>query len=802
MNAPFPRRRGDAALSPEHPGLRSLKQNVAVVAIGLVVAGGLAVAAIVPPKVAPFPLSDVRLLAGPFKTAMQRDASYMLAIDPDRLLHNFRRTAKLPSTAQPLGNWEAPSSGLRGHLAGHYLSACALMYASTGDERFQQRAELLVGELAKCQAALGASGYLSAFPETVFDELEAGGKPWAPYYTLHKILAGLIDAHSLCGNAPALAVAAKFGDWVAVRTGRLSDGQLESTLGVEHGGINEAMANLFVLTGDERHLATARRLCHRQVLDRLAAGEDKLAGLHANTQIPKIIGAARLFELTGEERHHTLAEFFWDRVVHHHSYVNGGNSDHEGFGPPDRLALRVSPFTAESCNTYNMLKLTRHVFSWSASAAQADYYERALYNHILASQDPGTGRMAYHIPVYGGWFMPYNTPNDSAWCCTGSGFENHAKYGDSIYWRDADGLYVNLFIPSELTWREKSVVVRQETRYPEEESTRFQVRCAQPTAFALRVRYPGWAERGIDIKVNGEAFHHEARPGSFLSIARTWRSGDRVELRIPMTLRLEPMPDSATRAAICYGPVVLAGELGTEGIKPPMPYAIKQGDFFREAPPAMPVLLTGHRPVAEWVERVAGKPLTFRTKAVGWPKDITLVAFHALTPQRFSLYWDIYTQEQWQERQESDRKNAERLKTLAARTIDSAGIGDAQAEKAHNLQGKNTTAGTFSNRPYRAAGNGGWFSFDLKVPADRPVKLLCTYWGSDAGPREFEVLVNGTVIAREHLKSNRPGEFFDVEYDLPPAALTGNSRITVKFQANPAQIAGGVYDVRVVDPVR
>jgi len=363
---------------------RHLSQSLAALVLGIGLGGihpvilAASVKPVVAAKAEPFPLQDVRLLDGPFKTAMERDGRYMLEIDLDRLLHNFRRNAKLPTTAQPLGNWEAPSSGLRGHLTGHYLSACALMYASTGDERFRERAALLVRELAKCQAALGTNGYLSAFPENVFDELEAGGKPWAPYYTLHKILAGLLDVHTLCGNEQALEVAVNFGNWVTARTGRLSDEQVEKMLAVEHGGINEAMANLYAPTGEQKYLATARRLCHQGVLDPLAAGEDKLAGLHANTQFPKVIGAARLYELTGDARYHAITEFFWERVANHHSYVTGGNSDHEGFGPPDRLDARVSPFTAESCNTYNMLKLTRQVFSWDAAAAQADFYERAL----------------------------------------------------------------------------------------------------------------------------------------------------------------------------------------------------------------------------------------------------------------------------------------------------------------------------------------------------------------------------------------------------------------------------------------
>jgi DUF1680 family protein len=753
---------------------------------------------VAPRQVTPFPLQAVRLLDGPFKAAMERDGTYMLSLDPDRLLHNFRVNAGLPSPAEPLGNWEKPASELRGHLTGHYLSACALMAASTGDERFSERAALLVRELAQCQAALGPSGYLSAFPESFFDRLEKGEKVWAPYYTLHKIFAGLLDAHTLCGSTQALGVASALGDWVVGRTGKLSDEQLQRALDTEHGGINESLANLYALTGKEPHLQAARRLCHASVLSPLAEGQDKLSGLHANTQIPKVIGAARLYELTGEARYRTLAAFFWSRVVGHHSYVMGGNSDHEGFGPPGKLSARVSPFTAESCNTYNMLKLTRHVFSWDAAAAQADFTERALYNHILASQDPRTGQMAYHIPVYGGWFMPYNTPNDSCWCCTGSGFENHAKYGDSIYWRDAEGLYVNLYIASELAWREKGITLRQETRYPEEESARLTFTCAKPAALALRVRVPGWAQRGMAITVNGGPVSHGAKPGSFATLARTWKDGDRVEVRVPMDLRLEPMPDNPSRAAVCYGPVVLAGELGTSGIAPPMPYAIKQSDFFKVKQPEMPVLLAGTRPVEEWVEPVPGKPLTFRTRGVGQPQDITLIALYRLAPQRYSLYWDIFTPAQWNERQAAEALRQQRERELAARTLDAAGIGDAKAEKAHNLQGEHTKSGTFSNRSYRVADNGGWFSYDLKAPAGQPAKLLCTYWGSDAGPRIFDVAVNGTPAATVRLDHNRPGEFYDEEYALPEAALAGKTKATVTFQAHPGKIAGGVFDVRLV----
>lgn len=746
----------------------------------------------------PFALKDVRLLDGPFKRAMERNGKYLLELEPDRLLHTFRLNAGLPSNAKPLGHWEDPKGELRGHFVGHYLSACGLMYGSTGDDRFEQRAALLVGELAKCQAALGPSGYLSAFPETFIDRVETTGKVWAPYYTLHKILAGLLDVHEQCGNAQALEVASRFGDWVCARNDRLSDAEVQKMLSVEHGGINESMANLYARTGKEKYLRTARRLCHRAVLDPLAARQDRLAGLHANTQFPKVIGAARLYDLTGEERYRTTAEFFWDRVVNHHSYAIGGNSDREHFGEPDRLADRLSPWTAETCNTHNMLKLTREVFAWDAAVAEADYYERGLYNQILATQDPRTGMMAYHVPMYGGWFMPYNTPENSFWCCTGTGVESHAKYGDSIYWRDEAGFLVNLYIPSVLNWKERGLTVRQETGYPEETTTRLEFTCTKPVKLNVRLRLPGWAQEGHVLKVNGQSVATPGKPGSYLELQREWKSGDRVELSLPMRLRLEAMPDNANRVAICYGPCVLAGELGTNGLVAPMPYANGQSDFFQAKMPSQPVLLARDRPVNEWVEAVAGKPLTFRTKGVGKPEEVPLVAFHKMEPQRYAIYWDLFTQAEWKERQAAVEAESARERALNARTVDVVRVGEFEPERAHNFQSAGSRSGSFNGRVWRDAVD-GWFSYEVKVLPQEEMKLRCTYWGSDAGNRVFDILVDGEKIATEKLERNRPEEFFDVEYAIPGKLTAGKQKVTVKFQSQAQGMAGGVFGLRVVE---
>ncbi|MBP8302626.1 MAG: glycoside hydrolase family 127 protein [Phycisphaerae bacterium] len=516
-----------------------------------------------------FDLRDVRLLDGPFGHAQDLDKAYLLSLDVDRLLHTFRLNAGLPSTAQPLGGWEEPRGELRGHFAGHYLSGCSLMYASTGDERLKAKADAVVKGLAECQAKLG-SGYLSAYPETFFDRVEARQRVWAPYYTLHKIYAGLLDAYVYCDNGQALEVCKRFADWVIARNARLTDEQMQAMLGEEHGGMNEALANLYGLTGDERYLRVALRFNHQAVIGPAMLREDRLTGLHANTQFPKFIGAAREYELTGDPSLYTAASFFWDTVANERSYVIGGNSDGERFPPKERMSLALGTNTTETCNTYNMLKLTRHLLCLDPKAAYGDFYERALVNHILASQNPQDGMMCYYVPLRsgmtrGGAGNGYCTPLNSFWCCTGTGVENHAKYGDSIYFHDEKTLYVNLFIASELDWRAKGLKVRQETVYPEQASTHLSFTCQAPVDLALHIRHPWWAAKGVQVLVNGQAQQSPSTPGSWAVVERTWKTGDTVEVLMPFALRTEGFKDNPNRFAFLNGPVVLCAGVDTSG---------------------------------------------------------------------------------------------------------------------------------------------------------------------------------------------------------------------------------------------
>ena len=741
-----------------------------------------------------FDLSDVRLLEGPFKKAMLLNSAYLLRIEPDRLLSWFRKEAGLKPKGEVYGGWE--SRGIAGHSLGHYLTACALTFASTGDVRFSERVNYIVNELELCQRA-GGNGYVAAIPngKKIFREVAAGdirsqgfdlNGGWVPWYTLHKVFAGLLDANHYCGNTKALTVAVKLADWADATLANLSEDQFQLMLACEHGGMNESLAELYARTGNEKYLRLSRRFHHKVVLEPLARREDRLRGLHANTQIPKLIGLARRYELTEDPADKTAAEFFWDRVVHHHSYVTGGNSDGEHFGPPDKLNDRLSQNTTETCNTYNMLKLTRHLFEWHASAEYADYYERALYNHILASQNPEDGMVCYFVPLKAGARKTYSTPFDSFWCCVGSGIENHAKYGDSIYFHSNDALWVNLFIASELSWREKGVTLKQETRYPDTDTVSLTLKTRRPVTLALRLRHPAWATQGFDVLVNGRRENINSKPGSFVEIRRRWKTGDRVELKVPMSLRLESLPDNPNRAAVLYGPTVLAGELGSVDESGVAGLAL------------VPALITEDKPLAEWIKPIAGVPATFETVGVGRPGDVKLSPFFRLHRSRYAVYWDFFTAQQWVAREADYKAELERVRRLEAMTVDFAQPGEMQPERDHNMLGERTETGEHSGRKWRHALNGGWVSFEMKVLPDKPVSLVCSYWGSETGARNFDVLVDGVKIATQSLQNDKPGQFFDVTYAIPEQLTRGKTKITVRFQAQPGNIAGGLYGLRVI----
>lgn len=740
----------------------------------------------------PFSLQQVQLLPGPFKHATDINRSYLLTFDLDRLLAKFRTEAGLKPKAEHYKGWEDQS--LAGHSLGHHLSACALMYQTTGDILFLQRVNYIVSELADCQQH-DEDGYIGAFTggKAVFVNEVAKGqitaKPfnlngiWSPFYTMHKVMAGLQDAYRLTNNNQALEVNKKFADWVGQMMSGLSPEQVQEILKTEHGGINETLVDLYTATGEDKYLRLSKVFHHRAVLDSIAQGFDVLPGKHANTQIPKFTGLARRFELTQDSQDYWGASNFWDRVVHHHSYVTGGNCNHEYFGPPDQLRNRLSSGTTESCNVYNLLKLTEHLFAWEVSAEKADFYERALFNHILASQHPVTARVIYNLSLEMGGTKIYQDPQ---WftCCVGSGMENHSKYGGQIFYHNEQELYVNQFIAAELNWLEKNLQVRLETTYPEQQGYTLILNPATETELTLQLRYPYWASQGMTITVNGRRLSPSGRPGSFVAVHRRWKAGDRVEVQMPFALRLEAMPDDPERVAVLYGPLVLAGDLGPVE------------DSLAKTPGYVPGLLTGAHDPAHWLEAVPGSPNTFVT-TVGRPRQVQLRPFYQVHDRRYTVYWDLYSEAKWAAKEQTAALERAENDRIMEATLDFVQPGDPTSEKEHRQKGDKTTIGEFEGRRNRESRE-GWFSYDLRIMMGQPMALAVDYFGGFPGNKTFDILVNGQIIATENISNKKDGAFIREIYPIPDELTVNDPLITVKFQARPAHMAGPVFAVRTI----
>ncbi len=738
-----------------------------------------------------FDLGEIRVTSGPFKHAMERDVAWLLTIEPDRLLHRFHAHAGLPVKGEIYGGWE--SEGLSGHTLGHYLSACAMHYAGTGDLEFKRRVDYIVAELARCQRAR-KTGYVGAIPgeDTLFARVARGeikstgfnlNGGWSPWYTVHKVMAGLVDAHTYARNPLALVVVRGLADWTAAVVNPLSEEQRLAMLNCEYGGMNEVLANLYAITGEQKYLDLSYRFHDEFVLGKLAQRIDPMPGKHSNTNVPKAVGAVRRHELTGSLPDLAIARFFWETMVRHHSYVIGGNSNYEYCGEPDRLNDRLSDNTCESCNTHNMLKLTRHLFCLAPDQELADYYERALYNHILASQNPADGMLCDFVPLRMGSRKQFSDPFNTFTCCVGTGMENHVKYGEGIWYEAADGgLYLALFIPSVLEWGERGVTITQTTRFPEEEVTRLTFAVKKPARFPLYLRRPAWADT-VAVTVNGRAAAAEVNAAGFLAITRTWRSGDTVEIRMPMHLRSESMPDNPERIALLYGPVVLAGQLGAE---PPDPVL------------GVPVLLTSDWKIPNWVKPVSTAPLTFTTTGVGMPFDFRLKPFYSTAEEYYSVYFDFFTPEAWEARKAAREAEKRRQQQIEACTIDNFRIGEMQPERDHRLEASEQSyVDQALGRSGREARAGHWFSFEMRVRPEVATALLLTFIGDDRG-RKFDLLVEGNKIAEIDWQGGESGRFYDLTYPLPAEVIAGKTMITVRVEASHGRTAGRIFGCRTV----
>lgn len=599
-----------------------------------------------------FDMKDVRLLPSPFTENMERNAAWILSLDANRMLQSFRNTSGTYSALEggyslvkKLGGWESLDCDLRGHATGHMLSALAYLYASTGEEKYKTKADSLVKGLAEVQQVYsdnGSKGYISAYGEGLIDRNIAGKSVWAPWYTLHKIYAGLIDQYLYCDNKQALEIMKNAASWAYNKLKPLTPEQRTLMLRNEFGGVNEAFYNLYSITGREEDKWLAEYFYHAAVLDPLAEHKDELFFKHANTFIPKLLGEARNYELYDNARSNDMVHFFWQTVLNHQTYATGGNSHKEKFIPTDSISKYLTGYTQETCNSNNMLKLTRHLFSWDASAAQADFYERALYNHILGQQDPQSGMVAYFLPLLPGAHKVYSTFDKSFWCCVGTGFENHAKYNEAIYYHDDKGVYVNLFIPSTLNWKEKGISIRQETNFPSSENVTLTIDADKPTNMPVYLRYPYWASN-VELKVNGKKVAVKQTPSSYITINRSWKKGDKIEVHYPMSLHLAAANDDANKAAVMYGPLVLAGKMGTEGMQSPAPFSDPtiHNDYYTydyHVPAGLKTsLVIDKKNLANTFKKVDDKQLLFSSESNG----VTLAPIHSIHRERYVVYWDI-----------------------------------------------------------------------------------------------------------------------------------------------------------------
>ena len=593
-------------------------------------------------RIVPFPLDAVRLGPGIFKQQEEINARYLDSLAVDRLLHTFRLTAGITSTATPYKGWEDPTCELRGHFAGgHYLSGVALALAGSGNTVLKNRGDELVAGLGACQKKMGTR-YLSAYPTTLFEHLAQGVPVWAPFYTYHKIMAGLLDMYQLTGNTDALAIAEGMGQWAQDYFVGISADQRQRMLRTEYGGMNEVLVNLAAITKKERYLDAAHLFEQPSFLDPLAERRDELQGLHANTHVPKIIGAARMYEVTGDRRYQQIAEYFLEEVLTARSYAIGNTSlDEHWKTPAGHLEGTLAWTNAECCVAYNLMKLERLVFGWTGDARCMDAYERSLFNCRLGTQN-AQGLKQYFFPMAAGYWRTYNSAEESFWCCTGSGVEEFAKFADTVYFRRGSDVYINQFLASTLDWKEEGFGLEQTTNFPVEQGTTLKVRSSKPAARTIHVRIPSWTTQQAQVKINGKPLEAVADPGSYLAIHRVWQAGDTISVSLPMELRQEALPgDDSTNAAL-YGPLVLAADLGAGPADGP-DRIIHSGDTVPKnlaAPAALPKLATpADTPASEWIEKASTSELHFRVSGEG--KSYSLMPMYQIADQRYSVYWQL-----------------------------------------------------------------------------------------------------------------------------------------------------------------
>ncbi|WP_225840591.1 glycoside hydrolase family 127 protein [Rufibacter glacialis] len=776
---------------------------------------GLMPAAIVaqPGKLHPFPLSSVRLLESPFLQAQQTDLTYLLALDMDRLLAPFQKEAGIRPKAENYGNWE--NTGLDGHIGGHYLSALALMYASTGNPELKRRLDYLVDALEACQQKSG-DGYLGGTPggRQMWQEVKAGrinagsfnlNQKWVPWYNIHKTYAGLRDAYLFAGNTKAKGMLIQLTDWALDLTKNLSDAQLQDMLRSEHGGMNEVFADVAEMTGDPKYLTLAKRFSQISVLTPLLQGKDQLNGLHANTQIPKVIGYQRVADVSGDTTWTKAADFFWKTVVDHRTVSIGGNSVSEHFHPAkDFTSMVESKEGPETCNTYNMLKLTRQLYLNRGAGGYLDYYERALYNHILSTQHPTRGGFVYFTSMRPRHYRVYSNPQLDFWCCVGSGLENHGKYGELIYAHSDQDLYLNLFLPSELTWQEKGLTVTQTTTFPLEEKSKVTLKLRKPQKFTFYIRQPGWVKgKQVKLLVNGKEALPTSTEKGYAGITRKWKSGDVVTISLPMHTQAEYLPDQSPWVSFVHGPIVLAAVTGQSDMGSLQADGSRMGHVANGPLYSLedaPLLVSSEKDLATHLSPVVNKHFTFTLSGVvnqNQEQALELVPFYQIHDARYMVYWPVTTPEGLEARKAAIKEKEREKLALEAQTIDQVAPGEQQPESDHGFEGEKTETGVHRDRHWRLAK--GWFSYNLKNKGPGPRTLRLTYFGADRD-RNFDILVNGKLLQTVRRNGADGNKFVDVDYELPAAFLAQSKENVLKitFKAHENSSTAGIYHVRLL----
>lgn len=762
-----------------------------------------------------FPLGDVQLLPSQFKTAEDLNIKTLLEYDTDRLLEPFLTAAGFPAKGVRFKNW----SGLAGHVGGHYLSALAMNYAATGNAQCKERMDYMLSELKKCQDANG-NGYVGGVPDSkeVWAQVKKGDftlfhKAWVPWYNVHKTYAGLRDAWLYGKSELAKTMFLKLCDWGIDEISGLSYSQMQDMLNTEFGGMNEVYADAYQMTGNKKYLDAAKKFTHHMLFDSMAKKVDNLDNLHANTQIPKVIGFARVAQLSpADSDYFTASNFFWGTVVHNRSLALGGNSRREHFPSAeackDYVTSREGP---ESCNTYNMLKLTEDLFRMHPKAEYIDYYERALYNHILSTQNPETGGYVYFTPARPRHYRVYSAPNQAMWCCVGTGMENHGKYGQMIYTHNGnDSLFVNLFIPSILNWKAKGMVLKQENNFPDQQSTKLTVTKGTGD-FTIFIRHPKWVKADeFTVKINGEPYQQASQPESFLAIKRNWNTGDQIEIALPMHAHYEQMPNVPKYIAIMYGPMLLGAKTGTKDLDGLIADDSRWGHIargpLRELDKA-PIIEGSRDSILQDLEPIKGKPLMFHAPGM-FPDEpqyqsLVLEPFERIHDARYMMYWMSISRPEYATVVKNLKARELAALELDKRTIDDVGTGEQQPEADHAMKESHTYANVFKDEYFREANVGGSFSYQLATKGQENLSLMVRYWGNEDknDKRTFDILVDGQVISTENISGKwNKDDFVNIEYPIPVALLKNKSVITVTFKGKEANKAGRIFYLRLLKP--